>query len=458
MTSTTTQTLSLPCAPALPLLGCLPALLRDQFDALDRWQREVGGFYELPLGPSRAIMVADPDIASEILVDRATTFTRGGPFWESLAKVFGDGMLTAEGELWRKRRSLIQPYFHHKTVRSVISNIAASVDEIYDQWAEQFADGAVIDTSHKSSQLTMAVIVRMIFGTRISDADYEYISHTLDYAIDRIAVGWLTYNLPRWLPIPGRARYLEAIAKVDALVANFVERRRASGDWGNDALGMLIHLLEEGGLDHKGLRDETVSLFIAGYETTGNSLGFSFWELADKPAILQRLRAEADEVLGPGGRTPIGDDIEKIDRLEYAHWVFKESLRMYPGSLWLPRIAQTDEVLAGVHIPAGTTLMISLYSIQNDPRWWDEPRVFRPERHAPDATPPRHRHALMPFGLGRHMCVGQRLAMVEGPLALARLAQRFDLETIPGRVPKMKISTGLGSVDGIWLKIHPRAS
>ncbi|MFV8755690.1 cytochrome P450 [Nannocystaceae bacterium ST9] len=443
----------LPRAPSWPALGSLPILLREHFGALTRWQREIGSIYELPIGPSKFVLIGDPDAASEVLIDKARNFVRGGPFWKSLANLFGDGMLTSEGELWRERRRLIQPYFHTGAVRNLVAGIDGSIDEVCRGWASE-PGHARVDAAHRAAQLTMAIGVRVMFNGHIDAAEYKRIADALTFAIDRIALGWVTYNLPPWLPIPGRRRYRRALTEIDRMVLDFAATRRDAKDYDHDVLGMLVSLREQGALDDKGLRDEAVSLFIAGHETTGSTLGFALWELADKPEILAALAHEADEVLGEGRVGP--DDIEKVERLSYARQTFKEAMRMYPGSLWIPRIALADDSVAGLPIAAGTTVMVSIYDVHNDPRWWDEPRAFRPERHASDATPPRHPHAWLPFGLGRHMCVGQRLALVEGPLALARIAQRFTLSTVPERRPKMKISTGLDSADGIWLDMRPR--
>jgi enediyne biosynthesis protein E7 len=198
-------------------------------------------------------------------------------------------------------------------------------------------------------------------------------------------------------------------------------------------------------------RNEAVALIAAGYETTANAIGWALFELARTPAMLARVRDEADSELAAGvPRNP--------KSLGYTRQVFMESLRMYPSTLWLPRNASEDASLAGYPIPAGTSVLCSPYMVHHDPHAWDEPERFEPERFAEGTTQPRSRHAFMPFGLGQHMCIGQHLAMLEGPLAIARIVQRWDLATIPGREPIMTISTTMGTKHGIWLKISPRVN
>lgn len=445
----TTTFQSVPRAPALPLVGSLPALMAGQFGALDRWQRDLGGLFDVALGPGHFVLVGDAELATEVLIDKAGNFVRSGPFWESLSNLFGNGMLTSEGEVWRERRRMIQPHFHQNGVRAMVDGVARSIDETLAGWKRSCAGGLPWDASQKSAEMTMGITLRVIFGDSVADNRFQEVGQALWYAIDRVALGWVTSNLPPWLPIPGRRRYSASLETIDRLLSEIVRSRREQGQLGEDVLGMLLHIVDRGGLDAAGLRDESVSLFIAGYETTGNSLGWAMWELGESPEISGRLREEADRVL-EGGVTP-----EKVERLEYATQVFKEAMRMYPGSVWVPRQAVSDDTIGGRPVAAGTNVVVSIYNVHNDPRVWDAPRRFDPGRFAPGVELP-HRHAWMPFGLGQHMCIGLRLAMLEGPLALARIAQELDIETLPDRRPRMKLSTGLRSADGIWVRMKPR--
>jgi cytochrome P450 len=428
-------------------------MMREQFVALDRWQRELGGVFELPLGPSRVVMVCQADPATEMLVEKGRNFVRAGFAWESLHTLLGTGMLGSDGEPWRVRRRLIQPHLHQDAIRQLIVSMAEAIEEVLDGWAEKqrATPDRPFDIEHEVAQVTMAVILRVIFGTKLTDSYYQKAASMLRVAIDGVAIGWLTNDLPGWLPIPGRTRFRKAIAEVDAMVFDLAEQRRASKRYADDLLGMLVGLSEAGELDAKGLRDESVSLFVAGYETTAKTLGFALWELARRADLQERLRDEADAAIGPDGSKT---EIASIAAMQQTNRVFREGLRMYPGALWLPRLAAEDSTLGGYPIPAGTTAVVSIYNVHRDHHAWDEPDEFRPERFADNL--PEQRNAWMPFGLGQHMCVGQRLAMAEGPLILARVAQRFDLAAIESRKPKMRMSTALKTADGIWVNARPR--
>lgn len=449
--ATTLAQARLPRPSALPLVGALPAMLRQQFVALDRWQRELGDVVEVPLGLGSFVMVNSTEVATEMLADKGRVFVRGGPSWESLSTVFGNGLLGSEGELWRERRRMIQPHFHHEGMRKLIGGTADAIDEVCEHWTGR-AKG-ILDIEAEVPKMTMAIILRVLFGTRLADADYERTANNLTYAIDSVAIGWLSSVLPRWLPLPGRSRFRQTMGEVDAMILRLADERRASKRFTDDLLGMLVSLAEDGQLDAKGLRDEAVSLFVAGFETTARSMGFALWEMARKPEISKRIREEADDVLGDGSEEL---DLAKIGRLVLAEQAFRESLRMYPGALWIPRMANEDDTLGGLPIRKGTTTVVSIYNCHRDPKVWDAPEEFRPERHAVASA---ERKAWMPFGLGQHMCVGMRLAMAEGPLLLSRLVQRFDFAVDRSHAePVMKMSTGLKTKAGIWIDMRPRAA
>jgi cytochrome P450 len=239
------------------------------------------------------------------------------------------------------------------------------------------------------------------------------------------------------------------MAFIDQKIYDLIETRRASGQLGDDVLGMLLHMGDAYGWSPVHVRNEAVSLIIAGYETTANAIGWALLELARSPDSLARVRSEADAELATG--IP-----QSPKALAYTRQVFMESLRMYPSVLWVPRNAAEDTTLGGYPIAAGTAVVCSPYLVHHDPHAWDEPERFDPARFVEGSNQPRNRHAFVPFGLGQHMCIGQHLAMLEGPLALARIAQRWELSTT-NRTPIQRISTTMKTKSGIWLKLSPRA-
>lgn len=435
----------LPRVAGLGPLGIVSELMSHQFGALRRWQRDYGGVFELRAGPATFVIAADANTAAEMLIDGGPTFVRGGALYSPMHPLLGDNsMLTSEGELWRARRRASQPQLRQRAVAAMSERIDHKIDEVI----AELGPGEH-DMYRFSGRLSMSVALAVMFGHELSRSSFTELGAAIDYALGRIAFGWVANQLPRWLPIPGRRRLRRELAVVDRVVYGLIDARLASGEFGDDLLGMLLHMSEDNAMTRTDVRNEAVALVAAGYETTANAIGWALLELARSPEMFARVRSEADDALASGvPRTP--------KSLGYTRQVFMESLRMYPSAIWIPRNAAQDAMLAGYPIAAGTAVLCSTYLVQHDPHAWDEPERFDPERFAEGSAQPRGRHAFMPFGLGQHMCIGQHLAMLEGPLALARIVQRWDFATIPGREPSMTISTTMGAKGGIRLKLSSR--
>lgn len=434
----------MPKVAGAPVLGSLPELRRDQFEALRRWQRDYGGVFQLEIAGVNVVVAADANSAAEMLVERHRSFARGGPLYEPLVRLFGRSMLTSEGDIWRTRRRAVQPRFRQQAVGAMLDHIDRTLADVVDPLRP-----GPINIEDLTGRIAMSVALRVMFGEGLDDQRFDTLANAIDHAVRRIMFGWVTNRLPRWLPLPGRGSYRRALATIDEAVGAMIDARRATGELGNDFLGMLLHMADDGTIETADIRNEAVTLVVAGYETTATAMSWAFYELARHPEQLARARAEADAALTDGSAPDIG-------KLSFTVRCFKEALRMYPSGIWLPRTTVEDSELAGYPIKAGTSVLCSTYLVHHDPHAWDEPERFNPERFADDTSQPRNRFAFMPFGLGPHMCVGLHLAMVEGPLAIARVLRRFDIAPIPGREPIPKISTTLATKDGIWLQLSPR--
>ena len=427
-------------------LGPLSELLRDQFGALRRWQRDYGGVFELRLGPASFVIAADANTAAEMLIEGGSSFVRGGTLYTPMYPLLGNNsMLTSEGDVWRSRRRGAQPQLRQRAVATMSERIDHKIDEVLSELSPGQRDIYAF-----SGRVSMSVALAVMFGHELSRSSFEQLGTAVDFALGRIGLGWVADQLPRWLPIPGRRRLRRELAVIDRVVYELIDARRSTGEFGDDLLGVLLHMGDNDVMSRSDIRNEAVALVAAGYETTANAIGWALFELARTPEMFARVRAEADAAFAEG--LP-----QNPKSLAYTRQVFMESMRMYPSTIWLPRNATEDATLAGYPIPNGTAVLCSTYLVHHDPHAWDEPERFDPERFAEGSTQPRSRHAFMPFGLGQHMCIGQHLAMLEGPLAIARIVQRWDLTAIAGRDPIPKISTTMGAKGGIWLQVSERA-
>ena len=426
-------------------LGAFGEVRRDHDAALRRWQRDYGGVFLLEFGPTSFVVAADAAAASEMFIDRAHEITRAGLVYEPLKALFGQSsMLVSEGPEWRERRRTAQPYFRqralaaladrvHSTLHHCLGEIEPGPNELY-----QF-----------SGSVALSVSLATVFGQDLPHSEYPRLFEAINYAIRAIAIGWVSSRLPRWLPIPGRRHLRRETAYIHEVLEGLAQARLAKADHGDDLLGMLLYMVDNGTLSREELSWEAITLLIAGYETTGNAMAWALYEIAKDPELAAGIRAEADELDDAPLTTP--------KRLPFTTKVFKEAMRMYPSGLWLPRTATEDTTLGGYPIPEGTSVVCSPYLVHHDPHAWTDPERFDPERFAEDSDEPRHRFAYMPFGLGQHMCVGQHLAMLEATSLLAHFVRDWDLAAIPEREPKIEVSTTMSTRDGIWIDCQRRA-
>ena len=257
------------------------------------------------------------------------------------------------------------------------------------------------------------------------------------------------------MPVPGRKKYNEAMKVMDEIIFRIIAQVREGKESDNHLLAMLLDTVDaETGetMTDQQLRDEVATLFLAGYETTSIALTWAFDYLNQNPAVLEKVQAEVDEVLD--GRTP---EFADIPNLTYTRMVFEETMRLRPPSYWLPRIVIEDDEIDGHHIPAGTNVVSLTYMYHRHPEHWDNPELFNPDRFSKENKAGRHKFAFIPFGAGQRKCIGMDFAMMEGPLVLAMVAQRFKVNTISDKPTKPMLSSTLRPKGGLPVTLQPRA-
>ncbi|MFY0566911.1 cytochrome P450 [Archangium lansingense] len=437
----------------VPLVSALPRLLKDRFEFLEAARQRIGDIYTLDLGFSDAIILSHPRHVQHVLVDHARKYFKGGAIWESMRTFLGNGLPVSEGEFWKRQRRMIQPAFHHQRLIALTEKMVEAIDESLASWEQAAKTGAPFDIAGAFSRMTMNVMVRAMFGSGLEAGEAERVGQALAYIIDYLMVGMMTKSLPEWLPIPGRARYQQAVQYIDEVVLRIIERGRASAEEDN-LLSLLLHAVDtESGerMTNAQLRDEAVSLFVAGYETTAVGLAWAFHLMTRHPEVFQRLRTEVDEVLGQ--RVPGFADLRP---LTHARNVLQESLRLYPPAYWIPRTATEEDEIDGYRIPAGKMVVAFTYIIHHNPDVWEQPERFDPDRFTPERSEGRHKQAWIPFGAGQRLCIGREFSLMEGQLILARIAQRYDVSAIPGREARIHIGTSIRAKNGVWVHLKAR--
>jgi cytochrome P450 len=408
-----------------PFLGILPYFRKDPAGYLLSVAREYGDLAYMRLGPQHAYVVSHPDWIRDILITYQANFTKSRML-ERAKVLLGEGLLTSENEFHTRQRRLVQPAFHRERLIRYSADMVACAEQAQTRWTA----GATVDMHIEMTRLTLAIVGRTLFSADVSsDAD------EIGAAMTQILGLFDTLLLPfsDWLqklPLPSVRRFEKARDQLDRIVYGLIAERRASGKDAGDLLSMLLLAQDEddhAGMTDKQVRDEALTLLIAGHETTANALTWTWYLLSQNPEIEARMHEELGRVLG--GRTP---SFEDVTRLPYTTGVFAEALRLYSPAWAIGRRAKRDYSINGYTIPAKSILLMSQWVVHRDPRWWPEPERMNPDRWKPEETEKRPKFAFFPFGGGTRVCIGERFAWAEGVLVLATIAQRWKMRLVPG--------------------------
>jgi cytochrome P450 len=397
-------------------------LLRAPLSTLEREHARYGDYVRLQIGPFALWSVLDPDAVHHVLVGNAKNYHKS-PSYRALAMVLGNGLVTSEGETWKRNRKLSQPAFHHRALSGLAETMGECTDDLLAEWDAR-GDGAKIDAHADMMGLTMRIVGKALFGAELGpDRDQVYDAMTI--ALER-ADDWLSQLtlIPTWLPLPQNLRFRRAMKTLDGIVYGLIERRRNAAPRA-DLLGLLMAARDDDatGMSDRQLRDEVMTLFVAGHETVANALSWAWVSLARHPDVERRLHAEVAEVLG--GRTP---SFEDLPRLQYTGWVIDEVMRLYPPAWIIERQAIDADVLEGRPLRAKTLVSVCTFLLHRHPGLWPHPERFDPERFSPERAATRHRYAYIPFGAGPRICIGNAFAKMEATIVLAGLVQRWQLE------------------------------
>jgi cytochrome P450 len=393
---------------------------RDPFRSLTALVRRQGDVARYRAGTEKAYLVNHPDHVRHILADNASNYSKDTFINATFKRSLADGLLTLEGEAWKRRRRLVQPAFHRERLASFADAMVEDATRIADRWEPLVGTAEPIDLAAEMGTLTLLITARVLFGVDLSsEAD----------SVGKTIARWLG-NLVSSASQEGfQAGRQEVLALIDRLVD---DRIRDPGS-GRDVLSMLVESTDDSGerLTREQIHDEVLTLLLAGHETTANGLAWTWVLLMANPWAFDRLQAEVREVLDGGRRLPTAADLVS---LRYTRMVFEESLRVYPPAWIIGRRALADDMLGDHPIPKGSVVAISPYLLHRHPDFWDDPERFDPERFAPNRDATRRLFSYIPFGVGPRLCIGHVMAMVEAQLVLAVVASRFRFEPVPGHV------------------------
>jgi cytochrome P450 len=411
----------------LPLLGNVLDVWRDPLDLFVRTHRSYGDVARLRFGPFSYYLLNDPAHVHHVLVGNHKNYTKSRNY-RGLKLVVGQGLVTSEGDFWRRQRKLAQPAFHRQRLGAFVGMMARDTEAMLTRWDE--AGRTEIDVHEEMLHLTFRIVGRTLFGTDV-EGDAQAIGEALSRAIK-----WANeyvediVHAPPWVPTPDNVRFARAKKTLDNLVFRIIHERRESGDDPGDLLSMLMNARDEeshAAMTDAQLRDEVMTLVLAGHETTANALSWTFYLLSRHPDVARRLKVEVESILG--GRAPELDDLA---RLVYTKQVIEEALRLYPPAWIMERQAIDTDAIGGFEIPKGAIVGISPWSIHRSTKLWDNPEGFDPERFRPEAAAARPKLAYLPFGAGPRFCIGNAFALMEAQIIVALVMQRHVLELVPG--------------------------
>jgi len=437
-------------------LGFNQELWRDPLNYFVRLSRRCGDVARMKLGTQEILFVNHPVLVQRIFRDNKENYIKSR-YYRKLMPLLGQGLFTTEGELWRQQRTTAQSSFSGLELRKMLAQMAAATTDMLSRW-EQYADEErEFDASREATRLTLDVVLRTLFDVTMTEDEVRSFDNALTALLleaeKRI---WSVNVLRPYMPTRSAIQFRAALKTLDSIVYRLIDERMANMPGSRNLFDQLCVAARARGwsrTSRKMLRDEVLSLIVAGHETTANALAWTWTHLATAPGHDQALHAEAQRVLGDSELT-----FESLQQLDFTRRVFQESLRFYPPVWTFSRQALADDVLGSVRVKAGDVVMMCAYAMHRHGQFWEDPEVFDPARFKEAPVAKRNPFVYFPFGGGRRTCLGNRFAMMEAQVVLALVARRFRLQLVPGQnvVPQAMVT--IRPRDGVWVRLERRPS
>jgi cytochrome P450 len=434
-------------------LGNLTQLRKERIHFFVRQKKEMGDIYQIKVPTRRVVVLTDPEWIKYVLVDNNKNYTKSFAY-DSIRLFLGNGLLTSEGEFWKRQRRLAQPAFHKEKLNLMFQNMVEQTEKCI-QKLEKFADtGHSINFSKELYKLTLDIVNSTLFYNEIentTDTIYKLVSEGSEFITQRIDN---PLQLPEWVPTPHNVKEKKVLHSMDSVFYSIIDRRRKQHEQHNDLLSMLMDAkYEETGevMSNRQLRDEILTIFVAGHETTQIALGWTFYLLTQNPDKTKILMDEIHRELKGDIPTP-----QSIRGLHYLKQVIDESMRCFPPAWIMGRRTVDADVIKGFEIPPYTNVIMPIYVVHHDEDVWEDPYEFIPERFAFDKLKDKHKYSYFPFGGGPRLCIGNNFAIQELQVCLAMILQRFNIEVDEDFVPELDPLVTLRPRHPIYAKVWKR--
>lgn len=420
-----------------------------------RQWREHGDVFQVRIGRRTLVFVMHPDAVEHVNVGHRHNYDKLGSYDVVRRYLLGDGLVASTGELWRRQRRLMAPFFTPKGVQAYAQLMLSDGARLMERWQGLAGQGAEVEIAEEMTFVTASIILKAMFSSETIESIHQ-MKDAVETMIGFVDTKMAGVPLPLWLPTAKNRRYIAAREMVHRAIRGVIAERRAIEEarWPDDLLTRLMQARDEetGQAMSEGLlRDESITTFFAGHETTARTMTFAWYALAANPTVTQRLHEELDRVLA--GRAPT---TELLRQLPYTLQVIKEVLRLYPAAPFYVRDAIAGDQIGGFEVPAGAAVMLSPYYTHRHPQFWADPEVFDPDRWTREREAGRHSHAYHPFAAGPRICIGNHFSLLESHVLLAMLAMRFTPRLRAGYVPQWVMRGTLGLANGLPMRIAAR--
>ncbi|MDC3956498.1 cytochrome P450 [Polyangium jinanense] len=424
-------------------------------DFVGKQWREHGDVFQVRIGRRTLVFAMHPDAVERVNISHRQNYDKLGSYDGVRKYLIGNGIVASTGDLWRRQRKLMAPFYTPKGVQAYAELMIRDGARLVERWEALASKGTEVEIAEEMTNVTASIILKAMFSTETMESIHQMkdaVETMLSFVNDRMA----GLSLPDWLPTSKNRKYLAARERVHRSISALIAQRRGTDEasWPDDLLSRLMKARDEEtgqAMSETLLRDESITTFFAGHETTARTMTFAWYALATNPKVTERLHEELDRVLG--GRTPTADELRQ---LPYTLQVVKEVLRLYPAAPFYVRDALAADRIAGFDVPAGAAVMLSPYYTHRHPEIWENPEVFDPDRWTREREAARHGYAYHPFAIGQRICIGNNFSLLESHLLLAMLAQRFTPRLRARFEPRWTMQGTLGITNGLPMVITPR--
>ncbi len=446
------QGLKAPGPSAFEVVKSLPLIVGDRLAWMTDVQKKHGDIVRIPLGPRAVYAVFHPDFLRHVLVVNAKNYWKGRTF-EKTASYMGKGLATTEGAEWQVQRRRMNPHFHKDALKSITTILSDNIELTMDRWKAFAKTGEVIDLATEFQRLAMESIARALFGTGVPQEKIHSIIEAFKVSLQFTTSRTLNpFDIPESLPIPSNIRFKKAVGVMDETVYGMIRAERARTEPSRTLLSVLVRASDpETGeaMSDQQVRDEVMTMFLGGTDTSGNTLSWTFYNLDRHPEVRTKSLEEIKKVLG-NRRAEHAD----LDSLNYIERTIDETLRLFPQNWVGSRDAYGDDVIGGYHIPAGSTVFLGVYRAHRHLDFWRESERFDPDRFLPENSAGRHPMSYMPFGAGPRKCIGFQFAMMELKLAISRILQRYEVTLVAPEKIRRYATWSLWPKPGVFAKLR----